>query len=259
MNLDLSIVVPCLNRHMSTRRLLASLARSADRFQVVIVDDASPESLESVVREFDGRLDVEYLRLPRRSGPAAARNQGIARARGRFIAFTDNDCVAHPSWPRELSIYLRDAPPRVVGVGGRVLALGDDIYSRYFTYHKILDPFLSGGRYLYLVTANAAFRRTALEEVGGFDEAVRQPGGEDPGLSFKLLGRGYMLHYRKEALVYHDYRGGLRDFARTFFRYGRGCRTEIEKYAGTLTQEARPFVGGFGGVTDLSGEDIASQ
>ena len=248
MKLDLSIVVPSLGRHHSTRRLLASLAKCPDEFQVVVVDDASPEPLMAVVREFSDRLDVKYVRLAHRSGPAAARNRGVAEARGQYIAFTDNDCVVDENWARELAVYLRDAPLRVAGVGGRVLALSDDIYSRYYTYHKILDPFLSNGRYLYLVTANAAFRRTALEEVGGFDEAIKHPGGEDPGLSFKLLSRGWVLHYRKEAIVYHDYRGGLRDLARTFFRYGRGCRVETEKYAQEIMKSTRgPLAEAFGG------------
>ncbi len=246
MSLDLSVVVPCRGRHASTRRLLQSLAESDEHVQVIVVDDASPEPLSRVADEFVGRLDVRYVRLSEARGPATARNRGIAVARSSFVAFTDNDVVVAPNWTAELGVYLRDAPRRVAGVGGRVLALGDDIFSRYFTYHKILDPFLRDGRYLYLVTANAAFRREALEEVGGFDESLRSPGGEDPGLGFKLLERGYALHYRREAVVYHDYRSTLRDFARTFFRYGRGCRVETEKYARGLGAERAHTHSGLG-------------
>lgn len=239
MRLDLSVVIPCFGRAESTRRLLDSLAACPDEFQVIVVDDVSPESLEPIVRPFENQLDLTYVRPSCRTGPAGARNRGIALARERFIAFTDNDVVVTPHWARELAVYLRDAPKNIAGVGGRVLPLGDDVYSRYFTYHKILDPFLQEGRYLYLVTANAAFRRSALEEVGGFDESITRPGGEDPGLAFKLLARDYVLHYRKEAVVYHEYRAGLRDFARTFFRYGRGCRLEIERYSAGIRSVAR--------------------
>lgn len=147
------------------------------------------------------------------------------------MAFTDNDCEVHPEWARQLAVYLRDAPSRVAGVGGRVIATGQDAFSRYFDYHKTLDPFLQGGRFLYLVTANAAFRKAALEEVGGFDEDLRSPGGEDPGLCFKLLARGHEMHYRPEALVRHHYRSSMWDFVRTFYRYGRGCRVQTDRYA----------------------------
>ena len=227
MSENVSVVIPCYGRHESTRLTLQSLSACRGSFEVVLVDDATPIPLAGVVAEFEDRLDIRYLRLPDNAGPSAARNAGVAAARHDVIVFTDNDCEVHPMWVVELSRYLRDATGNVAGVGGRVLAAGDDIYSRYFTYHKILDPFLCDGRYLYLVTANAAFRRSALEKVGGFDESITTPGGEDPGLCFKLLDAGFQLHYRPEAVVWHHYRMGLLDAARTFFRYGRGCRHQV--------------------------------
>lgn len=234
--LPLSVVVPCYGRRELTRRLLSSLAASPDRFQVILVDDASPEPLESLLGEFRSRLELEGLRQSGRRGPAAARNRGIAAARHPFIAFTDNDCIVQPGWARELTTHLQEASPKVVGVGGRTLAVGDDVFSRYYSYHKLLDPYLQQGRYLYVVTANCAFRRSALEEVGGFDEDLRQPGGEDPGLCFKLLERGYQLNYRPEAVVHHHYRPGLVDFARTLFRYGKGCRLQTDRYVSSLNR-----------------------
>lgn len=234
MHLELSIIVPCYGRPELTRRLLESLAASPHQFEVVVVDDATPQSLEPIVAPFKSRLNLKYLRQPIQRGPAAARNLGVRGATYDTIAFTDNDCIVAPDWALELFIQLRDAPARVAGVGGRVLAATDDVYSRYFVYHKILDPFLQAHRYLYLVTANCAFRRSALEEVEGFDEEVRHPGGEDPGLCFKLLGRGYELRYHNQAVVFHHFRMGLRDFARTFYRYGLGCRLQTDKHARDL-------------------------
>lgn len=249
MKLDISVVIPAYGRAAATRRVLESLAACPDQLEVVLIDDGSPDSLEALARELGNRLDLVYVRMPRRSGPAAARNRGISAARASLIAFTDNDVVVTPTWPRELAVYLRDAPNRVAGVGGRVLACRDDVFSRYFTYHKILDPYLSEGRYLYLVTANAAFRRSALDQIGGFDESIRQPGGEDPGVAFKLLARGYELHYRREAVVFHEYRASLRDFVRTFFRYGRGCREQVDKHATSVAASA-PRAIPFGGIAE---------
>ena len=252
MKLDLSVIMPCYGRPEGTRAALASLAACPDEFEVVVVDDASPVSLAPIVREFEQRLEVRYVRQPTNQGPAAARNRGVAVAKHDIIAFTDNDCVVEPLWPRELGHYLRDAPRKVAAVGGRVLAQGDDLISSYFTWHKILDPYVLDGRYLYVVTANCAFRREALAAVGGFDERIRQAGGEDPGVCFKLLEAGWSLHYRKEALVWHDYRMGLKEFAKTFYRYGKGCRLQTDLHAQELSRSA-----GHGAAVSFGGMDAS--
>jgi GT2 family glycosyltransferase len=192
-------------------------------------------------------------RLPQNQGPAAARNAGMRRASHDLVAFTDNDCVVAPNWARRMYQYMRDASPRTAGVGGRVLALGDDVFSRYYTYHKILDPLMDHGRWLYVVTANAAFRRSVLKEVGGFDADIRVPGGEDPGLCFKVLERGYRLEYDANAVVFHEYRPSLRDFVRTFFRYGAGCRHQAERHAGTEVRGRAERSVGFGGRRESAG------
>ena len=246
-DLELSVVVPCHGRAELTRRLLRSFVHSPDRYEVVLVDDGSPVPIQEIAGPLTGELDLQFVRHESSRGPAAARNSGLRAARHENVAFTDNDCVVEPDWARHLATYLRDAPSRVAGVGGRVLAVGDDMFSRYFTYHKILDPYLSQGRYLYVVTANCAFRRAALEQVGGFDERIRTPGGEDPGLCFKLLKAGLQLHYWKDAVVHHHYRPGLREFARTFFRYGSGCRRQTDAFGIGLAEKKQQPIG-FGGM-----------
>jgi len=248
MKLDLTVIIPCYERADLTRALLRSLAASSDEFKTILVDDGSPEALKPVADEFQDQLELAYIRQPVSRGPAAARNAGVRAAATSFVAFTDNDCTVDPLWVRSLTISITKASPLVVGVGGRVLAAGDDIFSRYYTYHRILDPFLLDGRYLYLVTANCAFRRFALEAVGGFDESVRQAGGEDPGLCFKLLERGLRLDHCSQAVVWHRYRSSFADFARTFFRYGKGCRMQYENYGKNVSSsnEAIPAEVTFG-------------
>lgn len=246
-SIPLSVVVPAYRRIRETGRLLESLAASDVRFEVVLVDDASPEPIGPVAERLRGELEIVVERSPVNEGPAAARNAGLRRASHEIVAFTDNDCVVTPTWARRLHRYMHDAPPRIAGVGGRVLALGEDLFSRYYSYHKILDPWLDHGRWLYVVTANAAFRRSALAEVGGFDPAVRDPGGEDPGLCFKLLERGYRLEYHAEAVVFHEYRASLGDFVRRFFRYGAGCRHQADRHAGARVREPGRAPVGFGG------------
>ncbi len=247
-NLDLSVIVPCYGRSDLTRQLLDSFVSCSDEFEVILVDDASPQPVDDIASKYRDRVNLRVVRHTANKGPAAARNTGVAEATHDIVAFTDNDCVVDSAWAGHLATYLRDAQDRVAGVGGRVLAVGEDVFSQYFTYHKILDPFQSQGRYLYVVTANCAFRKEALEDVGGFDERIRHPGGEDPGLCFKLLQAGWQLDYWKQAIVRHNYRMGLREFAKTFFRYGYGCRKQTDAFGAGLGEKQTVSVG-FGGTT----------
>jgi GT2 family glycosyltransferase len=218
------------------------------RCEVVIVDDASPESLEGVVAEFS-ELSPKFVRLEENKGPAAARNLGVAACEGDYIAFTDNDCAVADDWLEHIFQSLSDAPSHIAGVGGRVVARNNDLYSMYYDYHKILDPWYFRGKNYYVTTANAIFRRGAFDSVGGFDVSVRHAGGEDPGLCFKLQNAGYGLGYNPDALVFHSYDPSLRGFMKTFYRYGYGCAGQSLKH-----YRRQPFVQSMAfGATDVSG------
>lgn len=229
-----SVVMPTRDRPGHAVRALRSVVASCAEYgrgvEVVVVDDASRVELRRVVEAEFGAL-VRVVRLPRSRGPGAARNAGVEAAGGDVVLFTDDDVVVHGRWVRELAVYLTDAPRSVGGVGGRVFALGGDVVSRYFEYHRLLDPFRTeDGVVLYLVTCNCAYRRDVLHAVGGFDEDLRRPGGEDPGLSFKVTNAGFQLHLHEPAVVWHDFRPGVRDFMRTCFRYGFGCRLQADRH-----------------------------
>ena len=171
-------------------------------------------------------MGVTLLRNPESLGPAAARNRGWQASSGDIIAFTDDDCVVESRWLEALSGALRQASEDVAGVGGRVKPATKGIIADFMTLHRILEPPKSLS---YVVTANCAFRRSALMSVSGFDEKVRTPGGEDPGLCFALRAKGYRLAWAPDAVVHHHYRESLADFLKTFYRYGRGCRVVMDR------------------------------
>jgi GT2 family glycosyltransferase len=224
-----SIVVPCYGRASQTRDLLVSLERARLTCQIVIVDDASPQPLAWVVPEFP-KLNISYLRYNENRGPAFARNYGVASCDSKYIAFTDNDCIVDDQWLDHILRSIEKAPQNIGGIGGRVVARGQDFFSKYYDYHKILDPWYFRGKNYYLTTANSIFRRDAFEQVGGFDTAVRSAGGEDPGLCFKLQNAGLGLGYNPDALIFHQYSRSLRAFMRTFYRYGYGCAGQSSKH-----------------------------
>ena len=213
--MDASVVVPTYNRKDSLIRCLRSLPSDVE---IVVVDDGSTDGTSRAISSIR-HPNLKYVRQEN-GGPASARNYGARVCTGRYIAFTDDDCIAVEPWPWPLIRRLEKEGETVAGVGGRVLPFGSGVFSRYYTFHRILEPPNSCS---YLVTANCAYRRGNFESVGGFDTSIKQAGGEDPGLSMKIRATGHYFAFESGAIVMHDYKENLFDFAKRFYRYGKGC------------------------------------
>ena len=208
-------MIPTFNRR---DLLLRCIGNIPPEVPIVVVDDGSSDGTEEAIAHL-GRTNLQCMHQEN-AGPAAARNAGWERAGTDLVIFTDDDCIPAAGWARAMTSLMDRLPKSVGGVGGRVLPLGDGWVSRYSTFHRILEPPASCS---YLVTANCCYRRSAIAEAGGFDSRIRRPGGEDPGLSLRVRRLGYELMFEPSAIVYHQYRENIIDFARTFFRYGEGC------------------------------------
>lgn len=90
---SISVVIPAYGRAEALLRAIGSVqAKNPEGIEVIVVDDASPQSLQPVVPAANEHgVPVRYYRLTRNSGPQAARNLGIRRARYEYIAFLDSD------------------------------------------------------------------------------------------------------------------------------------------------------------------------
>lgn len=99
-DLGFSLIIPTYARPKQLGNCLESLTQliaPRSGFEIIIVDDGNPESLEPVVAPFREKLNLRLLRQEN-GGPAKARNTGAAAARGRHLAFTDDDCRPEPNW-----------------------------------------------------------------------------------------------------------------------------------------------------------------
>lgn len=231
--MKVSVVVPTYNRNLQLVRLLKSFEKLKEviPIEIIIVDDSSNDETRITLEKWKNKkhkFKAKAIILDKNSGPAVARNAGIEEAIGDYIAFTDSDCIVSPYWIKHLKKSVMENG-ELVGIGGRVLPLSNDIYSHYYTFHRILEP---PKTLKYLVSCNCIFNRKEILYVKGFDEDILKPGGEDIGLSFKLYKKGMKFAFEESAIVYHDYRNSTRNFAKTFYNYGFGCRIVTEKYFG---------------------------
>jgi glycosyltransferase involved in cell wall biosynthesis len=221
---NFSIVIPTYRRSKQLANLLSSLTSlnyDADRFEVIVVDDGSKESLEPVVSTFSTALHMTLLKQDN-SGPAVARNHGASRAAGHFLAFTDDDCVVDVGWLQALEDAFQAAPLAICG--GRTLnLLSRNAYSTAshllldFLYQHYSPQMHLGGFY---PTDNFAVPRVKFLEMGGFDPRLRF--GEDRDFCFRWASRGYPFRSVPEAVVYHAHPLRLASFLRLHFCYGGG-------------------------------------
>ncbi len=168
-----SVIVPVLNGADEIDRLLTSLVAldwPQEQLEILVVDNGSSDGTAAVA----ARYPVRVLEETEVTSSYAARNRGLAEARGDWVAFTDVDCVADPGWLRHL---LLPAPPEQVGaVAGEVLALESTtpvqrLVERYgIMKHAVTLPHKSLPCFS---TANVAVRRELLCELHGFRDDVR--------------------------------------------------------------------------------------
>jgi cellulose synthase/poly-beta-1,6-N-acetylglucosamine synthase-like glycosyltransferase len=146
--------------------------------------------------EEDFGVRLRYIPSPAQRGPAAARNLGWRAAEGEMIAFTDDDCIPSPGW---LKHGLEAFAENVTGVQGRVIVPLTPDPTDY-------ELNVTGLETSDFVTANCFYRRSALEEMGGFDEDFTMAWLEDRDLWFRMQLREARLERAEEAVVIHPVR-----------------------------------------------------
>jgi len=216
-----SVLICTKDRRADVARALASLRADGvprDGVEVVVVEEtARPAPIGH---------DVRYVPLPPEGrGFAHVRNRAVDAAKGSVLVFVDDDCEVEHGWLDALLAPLVD--PAVVGVAGAVLVRECNAIG----YAENILGFPGGGlRYLaaadgrvvptaFLSTCNCAYRRAAVEGVGGFSPAAAL-GGEDSLLAERVSAR-WPCRYAPGAVVYHRPRQRLGAIFRWFVRRGR--------------------------------------
>ncbi|KUL36879.1 transferase [Streptomyces sp. NRRL F-4489] len=186
-----AVVIPTLGRPSLTACLAAlAQARGPAPHRIVLVDDRPLTDCAPLPVEIPATLrDRTETVHGYGDGPAAARNAGWRAVDGvPWVVFLDDDVVPGPRWAEDLADDLRAATARTAGVAARIsvpLPAG-----REPTDWERNTAGLATAKW---ITADMAFRRAALADVGGFDERFRRAFREDADLALRLLDAGWEL------------------------------------------------------------------
>jgi hypothetical protein len=224
-DLRVSVIIPNHNKARTLRACLGSvLAQSHPPADIIVVDDASTDDSRQIIREFPVRL----ICFEANRGPAAARNAGARAAIGDVLFFLDSDIALEPEAIANALRVLREHPECAMVQGiydWRPLVVD----SRVEEYKALCEHFWrrrSVGEATGALVALAAIRRSAFEEVGGFDESLLD--AEDVEFGTRLLARS-VIRTSDEVVGRHD------DVDR-FWPYLTEHVRRAVRYGGLLTQ-----------------------
>jgi GT2 family glycosyltransferase len=211
-----SVVVCSYNGSRTIRDTLEGLRRLAyPNYEVIVVDDGSTDATPSIVSEYPFRL----VSTPNH-GLSAARNLGLSQAKGEIVAYIDDDAWPDPHWLHYLVTALTTGGH--AGVGGPNLPPPDDGWIAECVAHAPGGPthvLLTDRVAEHVPGCNMAFRRSALEAIGGFDVRFRTA-GDDVDVCWRLRDRGWTLGFSAAAVVWHHRRNSMRTYWRQQVGYG---------------------------------------
>ncbi len=243
--LPITIIIPSYNRPHKLATCLETLTQldyPPDLFDIIIVDDGSPTPYDSIVQQYQTRLNIRLLRKDN-GGPASARNYASEHVTKPYIAFTDDDCYPDPSWLRLLSTALYRCPDAMVG-GHTVNMLTNNPYSAtsqliadvvYRHYNR--DP----EHATFFASNNIAIPTQKFREIGKFDSVFYKAASEDRELCDRWVHKGWRMIYVPDAIINHAHDLSLISFIRQHINYGRGAyhfhRVRSRRQSGSIRRE----------------------
>ncbi len=210
----LSVIVPAYNCSEQLRECLTAILEQADDgVQIIVADDASRDSTLCVAQE----MGVETVSLSQNSGPAAARNEGVAIAKGDILLFVDADVVIAPGvLKRVINTFERN--PGVSALFGSydTEPRAKSIISQYrnLLHHIVHQKANEDARTFW--SGLGAIRRDVFQKAWGFDtKKFPKPSIEDIELGYRLHHMGHKIRLDKELQGTHLKHWGFINMVKT--------------------------------------------
>lgn len=218
--IKISIVICTYNRVLSLQQALRSLVnQSLDRqlYEIIIVDNNSTDGTSKVVKKIQEKIHrpkIIFLR-EKNQGLGISRNNGIKHAKGKYIAFIDDDATCHSKYLELALNYFSSHLPKLFAVGGYIVP-------RYVSYKPdwfkdAYEEDYKGGKERFLKPgesfsgSNMVFQKDILKKYFGFNEAIGMKGdiistGEETHLFEKIWksekGKD-RFYYSPKLIIYH--------------------------------------------------------
>ena len=206
--MEISVVIPVYNRADMIVRALDSLVNQTYKdFEVLIIDDGSKDTIKQVVDQYAGNLDIAYYYYDHSGNIAYLRNQGMNRAKGKYVAILDSDDWCSDN-RLELQIRYFNKNPKCDILATWVNIIDEcnspnsrrieQLYNMHGDRKTIERRCLNEGS--CLCNSTVMFNKNRILDLGGYDESM--PICEDFNLWLRALSEGYVIDILDEKLVY---------------------------------------------------------
>ncbi len=222
-DLYFSIIIPVYNRPNEIDELLESLVQQDYKpdFEVVIVEDGSTLKVDTVVKEYQDKLNIKYF-FKENSGPGLSRNFGMQKARGNYFIILDSDVILPKPYLSAIKEALKSNFTDAFGGA-------DAAHSSFSTTQKAINYSMTsvlttGGLRGHINNVkfqprsfNMGLSQKTFEITGGFG---KQRIGEDIDLCFRLWQNGFETQFIEDAFVYHKRRTNFEQFFNQTYSFG---------------------------------------
>ncbi len=249
MDMYLSLIIPTRNRPLALARLLETLrpqraAQPELRLEIIAVDDGSRPEERRKVEEL-GEAQGAGLKLIRNEiplGPGGARNKGVDAARGKVLAFLDDDMVPEAGFLADLVNIHREHPDILV-LNGDLRRYRRDIYSDFWFHYYSARFNISGtglSRVMRVASGNLSVKRPLLRSIFPlFDPDL--VAWEDFDLALRLRRAGIPIYKTDKVIAFHDVHSNLKDFLGQKAWYARGKEQILKKHGPAAFLEGPPL------------------
>ena len=208
--------IPAYNvsEHLA-RAIEGVLAQTQPFDEILVIDDGSRDDSAQIASRYP---QLRLIQHPVNRGLAAARNTAIRAARNDLVASVDADVIPDPGWIAALAPHFEDS--KIAGAGGILFeGVQTTLADRWRRARMgqqwgptvVRNP-------LVLYGSNTVYRKSAVMEVGGYDETLRSA-GDDTDLDMRLRAKGYDLIYDPAGRATHMRHDDLRSIMDMYWRW----------------------------------------
>ena len=233
-----SVITAARNAESTIEKCINSvnIQKFGHPYEHLIVEDGSTDNTEEIIKKYERKIETLHFIKGPGTGPGAARNVGVRKAKGKIIVFIDADCEADKEWLKNLVDPIMNKKvsgtcgsvktPDEISIIGKVIGLDWE----YRQEKNIIE----NKKWFHMM--NTAYDRNCFDEVGFIDEDLIT--GEDIEF-FQRVVKNNLVAFVKNAIVYHYHRQSLMSYFRQFYYYGKGSYVLYQK--GAFSQIVLPL------------------